>query len=474
MRNYALCGWRNKLWPRRAIGVSLVSCAGDPKRSCSIDQSETATNQGLGRARKPREERSNIPGTDVKLPYTMPERLFSLPPELAELRDLVRSVVDKECIPLEAKFLTNNPEWVRGGVGGEGLIDGTLPAEDWSRLSAVAESTGLATALLPEEYGGLGLGVLGYYVASEELNRCLVPLPVVSVNGALYSCNEEQKEEYLLPVLRGEKRSCFSQTEPDAGSDPARMSTRAVARNGGYVINGAKRFISNAAGADFHLVLAVTDPEKRARGGITMFIVDGDTPGISISPLHTWQSVRVHQYEISYDEVWIPSSKVLGQVGGGFALGQKMLAIQDRLSRGAMAAGFLSRGLEMAVDYVQDRVTFGAPMSERQAVQWMLVDVLLDIKSIRAACYECAARADLGEDVRTFAAISKLMGGQFGHSSMDKLMQLFGGMGEAMDFPIAHWYHQLRHGRIGGGPDEIQRILIQRAIFKHGPSLWLA
>jgi acyl-CoA dehydrogenase len=104
----------------------------------------------------------------------------------------------------------------------------------------------------------------------------------------------------------------------------------------------------------------------------------------------------------------------------------------------------------------------------------MLVDVLIDIKAIRAISYECAARADLGEEVRAQAAMAKLVGANWGHRSMDKIMQIFGGMGEAMDFPIPHWYHQIRHGRIGGGTDEIQRILIQRAIFKHGPSLWMA
>ena len=277
-----------------------------------------------------------------------------------------------------------------------------------------------------------------------------------------------------MPQIRGEKSACYAQTEPGAGSDPAGMTTSAVRDGDGWVINGAKTFISGAATADFHLVLAVTDPVKRARGGITMFIVDSDTPGITTRPLHTWQSQRAHQFSVFYDDVRVPASAVLGEVGGGFALGQHFLAIQDRLTRGSMATGFLSRGLEMAVDYVQNRSTFGQPLSERQAIQWMLVDVLMDIKSIRAISYECAARADRGEEVRAYAAMAKLAGANWGHRSMDKLMQVFGGMGEAMDFPIPHWYHQIRHGRIGGGTDEIQRILIQRAIFKQGPKLWLA
>jgi acyl-CoA dehydrogenase len=410
--------------------------------------------------------------------YTLPDTLFSLPPELVELKNLARNVVNRELIPLEAKFLANNPEWPRGGGKGgisvESLVDGTLEQSDWDRLDRVAESSGLATALLPEEYGGLGLGVLGAFVLEEELHRSLVPLPIVSVVNVLYQCNEAQKERYLLPQLRGEKSACYAQTEPGAGSDPANMETKAVLEGDEWVINGSKTFISGAATADFHLLLALTDPDKRARGGITMFIVDSDTPGITTQPLHTWQSIKPHQYTVYYQDVRVPAGAVLGEVGGGFALGQQFLAIQDRLTRGSLATGFLSRGLELATEHVQTRSTFGQPLSERQAIQWMLVDVLIDIKSIRAISYECAARADRGEDVRAQAAMAKLVGANWGHRSMDKIMQIFGGMGEAMDFPIPHWYHQLRHGRIGGGTDEIQRILIQRAIFKQGSDLWLA
>jgi acyl-CoA dehydrogenase len=413
-----------------------------------------------------------------KVSYTLPDTLFSLPPELVELKNLARNVVNRELIPLEAKFLANNPEWPRGGGKGgisvESLVDGTLEQSDWDRLDRVAESSGLATALLPEEYGGLGLGVLGAFVLEEELHRSLVPLPIVSVVNVLYQCNEAQKERYLLPQLRGEKSACYAQTEPGAGSDPANMETKAVLEGDEWVINGSKTFISGAATADFHLLLALTDPDKRARGGITMFIVDSDTPGITTQPLHTWQSIKPHQYTVYYQDVRVPAGAVLGEVGGGFALGQQFLAIQDRLTRGSLATGFLSRGLELATEHVQTRSTFGQPLSERQAIQWMLVDVLIDIKSIRAISYECAARADRGEDVRAQAAMAKLVGANWGHRSMDKIMQIFGGMGEAMDFPIPHWYHQLRHGRIGGGTDEIQRILIQRAIFKQGSDLWLA
>lgn len=405
--------------------------------------------------------------------YSAPDTAFSLPPELQELKQLTRQVVESECFPLESKFLANNPEWATPDMG-ETLVDGTLPDEDWARLRKIADDTGLGQVSLPVEHGGLGYGVLGAFVVAEERNRSIVPLPTPLVMGLLYSAKGEQVERYLLPHLRGEMKPCFAQTEPGAGSDPGAMTTRAVRDGDGWVINGTKTFISGAGKADMHLLLAVTDPDKRAHGGITMFIIDAGTPGVTVEPLHTWQTFRANQFTIRYEDVRVGDGQILGEAGSGFVMGQQFLAVQDRLIRGSMATGFLSRGLDLATDYVQQRETFGLPLSERQAIQWMLVDVLLDLKSIRAISYECAARADRGEDVRAYAAMAKLVGANWGHRSIDKLMQIFGGLGESMDFPIVHWYRQLRHGRIGGGADEIQRILIQRAMFKTGRPLWQA
>jgi acyl-CoA dehydrogenase len=409
--------------------------------------------------------------SDVR--YSAPESAFTLPPELEELKRLARQVVEAECFPLESKFLANNPEWTTPELG-ETLVDGTLPDEDWTRLRKISDDTGLSQVSLPVEYGGLGYGVLGAFVLAEERNRSIVPLAMPHVMGLLYSAEGEQVERYLLPHIRGEKKACYAQTEPGAGSDPGAMTTRAVRDGHGWVINGTKTFISGANKADMHLLLAVTDPDKKAHGGITLFIVDADTPGVTVEPLHTWQTFGANQFTIRYEDVRVDDAQVLGGVGNGFRQGQQFLAVQDRLIRGSMATGFLSRGLDLATGYVRQRSTFGQPLSERQAIQWMLVDVLLDLKSIRAISYECAARADRGEDVRAHAAMAKLVGANWGHRSIDKLMQVFGGMGESLEFPIVHWYRQLRHGRIGGGADEIQRILIQRAMFKTGPELWQA
>jgi len=407
--------------------------------------------------------------------YSLAEAPFRLPPELEQLRDLAREVVGNECIPLEAEFLANTCPDEQGVNHGQYEIDGSLPAATWDRLRAISESTGLYRAWLPEEHGGMGFGVLGAVVLAEEINRSIVELPTALLPPVLLEGNAEQRERLVERVIQRELTVAFAQTEPGAGSDPGNlMTTKAVRDGDDWILNGVKTFITDADRASIIMTLAVTDESKRQRGGITMFLVDRDAPGLTVQPMTTWLAHRPHQHTVFYDDVRVPARDVLGEVGGGFRLGQLWLAISDRLTRGSLAAGILSRGLELATDWARERVTFGEPLSERQAIQWMLVDVMIDLKCIRAISYECAARADAGEDVRTYAAMAKYLGGNWGHRSVDKLMQIFGGMGEATEHPIPHWYRLLRHGRIGGGTDEIQRMMMARAIMKRGPRLWQA
>lgn len=407
--------------------------------------------------------------------YTAPDSPFALPPELVELKLLAREVVNRECIPLEAEFLADRCPDDQGVNHGQYEVDGSLPASRWDHLRQIAEQTGLYRACLPEQLGGMGLGVLGAVVLAEEIHRSIVELPTALLPPVLLECNEEQAERYFEPIIARQATVAFAQTEPDAGSDPGNgMRTRADRDGDDWILNGEKTFITDADRASMIMTLAVTDEAKRQRGGITMFLVDRHAPGVTITPLRTWLATRPHQYSVFFDNVRVPERDVLGEVGAGFSLGQQWLAISDRLTRGSLAAGILSRGLEMARNWVQERRTFGAPLSDRQAIQWMLVDVFVDLKCIRAASYECAARADAGEDVRTYAALAKLIGANWGHRSVDRLMQVFGGIGESSEHPIPHWYRLLRHGRIGGGTDEIQRILMARAILKQGPTLWQA
>lgn len=396
-----------------------------------------------------------------------------LPPEIDGLKNMIRQIVRDECVPLEAEYLANPPQEGVDDGGPKGIAEtvmgvvGTLSPEKWGRLNRVSKETGIFTSFVPEEYGGGGMGALGHVVMDEEIHKSIVQLPTSPVPMMMIgSCTPEQEQKYLYPSIQGDLNYAFGQTEPQAGSDPGgMMQTRAVKDGDDWVISGTKMFISGAATADFLLVQAVTDPEKRQRGGITMFIIDNPAPGLSFEPIRVWiVPTRAQQYMVHLDEVRVPQTQVLGEVGMGFTLGQQWLVHHDRLLRGSMALGILSRALEMAIDWAKQRVTYGRPISDRQAIQWMLTDVYIDIMNLRAVTRETAARADQGEDVRVEASMIKYCAGEWGCRSIDKIMQVFGGMGETLDMPIPHWYHLLRHARIGGGTSEIHKFVMARGL----------
>ena len=396
-----------------------------------------------------------------------------LPPELDALKNTIRQVVKDECVPLEAQYLANPPQEGQDDGGPRGIaqavlgIVGTLDKEKWERLTTIAKQTGIYTSFVPEEYGGGGMGALGHTILDEEVHKSIVQLPTSPVPMMMIgACTPEQEQRYLYPAINGDLQYAFGQTEPEAGSDPGgMMQTRAVKDGDDWVINGTKTFISGAASADYLLVQAVTDSEKRQRGGITMFIIDNPTPGLSFDPIRLWVNPgKAQQYQVNIDNVRVPQTKVLGEIGQGFSLGQQWLVHHDRLLRGSMATGILSRALEMAIDWAKERVTYGRPIADRQAIQYMLTDVYTDIITLRATTREIAKRADAGDDVRVEASMVKYCAGEWGWRSIDKIMQIFGGTGETLDLPIAHWYHILRHARIGGGTSEIHKFVMARGL----------
>jgi acyl-CoA dehydrogenase len=396
---------------------------------------------------------------------------FKLPPELEALKQTMRQIVNTECIPREAYYLAHPPqegeEEVGGGLSEEAAGIGTLPPEDWDKLRKISLETGIYNAHIPVEYGGGGLGSLGHVVMDEEAHRSIILFPVSRAPMMMFgNTTKEQDEKYLIPCIRGEKSYAFGQTEPQAGSDPGgMMQTRAVRDGDDWIINGTKMFISGASTADFILLQAVTDPEKRQRGGITMFIIDRGTPGVSFAPIRVWITpTKARQFFVFLDNVRVPHTQVLGEVGNGFRLGQRWLVHHDRVLRGSMSLGIQVRALSMAVDWAKQRVTFGRPLADRQAIQWMLVDCYINIIGLRQITHWTAWRADQGEDVRVEASLVKYCAGEWGWQTIDKVMQVFGGLGETLDMPIPHWYHQLRHARVGGGTSEIHKFVMARAI----------
>src|SRR4029079_1215899 len=227
-----------------------------------------------------------------------------------------------------------------------------------------------------EEWGGQGLGVLGRAIVWSELGRTVaLPTRTVRILGPdirapLFALEGEMRDRYLLPSARGERESCFAQTEPDAGSDPGAMRTTAVRDGDDYVINGTKRFITGADQADFIILMAATDRTKGSRGGISCFVLDKDTPGVKLTTcFHTLTGET--PWEIVFDNVRVHKDHLVGKEGRGFELGQKWLGA-GRIKQAARALGATRRCLELASSYAKQRTTFGAPLASRQAIQWRL------------------------------------------------------------------------------------------------------
>jgi acyl-CoA dehydrogenase len=282
------------------------------------------------------------------------------------------------------------------------------------------------------------------------------------VRAILCALKGDMREKYLFPVLRGERHGCFAQTEPDAGSDPGSMRTTAVRDGNFYVINGTKRFITRAEYADFAQVMAATDRAKGSHGGISCFIVDMNTPGVKITARHeTMMGDR--PCEILFDNVRIPASHLVGEEGGGFKLGQKFLGA-GRILHCARSLGVAERCLEMSVSYAKQRVTFGKPLSERQAIQFMLVDAYTEMKAARLMIYEAATKMDAGEDVRVDLYVMKGFVDEMAFRVVDRCMQIHGGIGLTTELPIEKFWRQQRGFCITEGVTEVMKMATARHI----------
>jgi acyl-CoA dehydrogenase len=346
-----------------------------------------------------------------------------------------------------------------------------MPDKYLRPLQKKAKSIGLWLLDIPKEYGGADLDLLTRCVISEELGRTVViPYRINEVFGPdvrppLLYCKGEQKEKYLHPVLNGEKRMCFALTEPDAGSDPAAMQTRAVRDGDDFIISGTKRFISGAGYSQFAQVWALTDPEKRARGGITSFLVDLDTPGVNLTRQQPTM-MGDSPWEIVFENVRVPVANVLGEVGGGFAMTQEWLTDGRVRCHGAQSVGMAQRALEMMMDYSQDRITFGKPLSERQIIQFMISDSAMEIHAARLMVHECAWRYDRGENVRDTSYMVKITCTEMASRVVDRAIQVFGGMGLTKELPLEWMYRQLRSIRITEGATEVLRWRLARNLLK--------
>jgi acyl-CoA dehydrogenase len=365
----------------------------------------------------------------------------------------VRRFVRDEILPLEAKLDPDASD---------------LPEEDFERLSAKVKAMGFWGIDIPEEYGGPGIDLVTRTLIAVEMaqHRAGLYAPCYGVFGGaglaqLYEANEDQKQRYLYPTLRGEKHGFFGLTEPSGGSDPARaIETRAVRDGDDWVLNGAKIFISGADKADYGLVFARTDRSK-GRDGVTCFIVERDMPGFHVRRVvHTLRSTY-YATELQFEDLRVPQRNVLGEVNRGFAIANDRLTRQ-RIPYAAGCIGVAVKAQEMAIDYAKLRHTFGAPLATRQAIQWMIVDNEIDIRTSLWLVLAAAHKAQRNEPYRTEAAMAKLVASEAGGRVVDRAMQIHGGYGMTKDLPLERWYREMRIRRIGEGPSEVQRHIMAR------------
>lgn len=380
---------------------------------------------------------------------------LSLTQEQEMIIGLVRRFVREEILPLELKL---DPD------------ADALDAADRDRLISKTKEMGLYGLDIPPEYGGPDIDLVTRTLIAVEMSQHRAGLyaPCYGVFGGaglaqLFEATEEQKDKYLYPTLRGEKRGFFGLSEPSGGSDPARaIQTKAVRDGDNWIINGSKLWISGADRADFGLVFARTDSSK-GRNGVTCFIVDTDTPGFHVRRIvHTLRSAH-YATELQFENMVVPERNILGKLNKGFAIANDRLTRQ-RIPYAAGCIGVAIKAQEMALEYVPQRETFGAPLSSRQAIQWMLVDNDIDIKQSLWIVLEAAEKAQRGDPFRKEAAMAKLVATEAGGRVVDRCMQMFGGLGVAKDLPLERWFREMRIRRIGEGPSEVQRHVIAREL----------
>jgi acyl-CoA dehydrogenase len=379
---------------------------------------------------------------------------FELPEELKLLQKTVRAFVDRELIPKEMSSM-----------------DGpSLRPEIRADLERKAKGLGLWLIDVPTEYGGQGLGLLAMAVVWEEVTRTVALPPRgpgvfgPEVKPVLFALSPAQKEKYLYPLLRGEKKTAFAQSEPDAGSDPGAMRTTAVRHGDHYVINGYKRWITKAEDADFLQLVAATDRAKGSRGGLSMFLVDTDTPGVKIVR-RTPTMMSDMPCEIALDNVRVPVENRIGNEGEGMRLAQSWITA-GRLHQACRGLGVAKRCLELAIAYAKQRVTFGAPLADRQAVQFMIANSFMEHHMTQLMVYHLAARADAGRAGRHESYMAKIAGTELGFRVADRCLQIHGGMGLAAEMPISQMWRDARSFMITEGPVEVMRAVLAREILR--------
>jgi butyryl-CoA dehydrogenase len=343
-------------------------------------------------------------------------------------------------------------------------------------VKAMAE-LGFLGMMVPEQWGGAGLDTVSYALAMEEISRgCASTGVIMSVNNSLVCdplqkfATDAQKEEWLKPLAKGSKLGCFCLSEPGTGSDAAAQQTTAKKTDKGWVLSGTKNWITNAKEADVAIVFAMSD-KAAGHKGIAAFIVDTKLPGFSVAKLEKKLGIKASSTgQIHLDNVEVPHDCLLGGDKDGFKVAMTTLD-GGRIGIASQALGIARAALEDAKDYAKERKTFGTPVSEKQAIQFMFADIATELDAARLLTLRAAMMKDAGVKFSREAAMAKLFASEMAMRSTVKALQIFGGYGYVVDYPAERHMRDAKITEIYEGTSEIQRIVIAQSLLKDGLSL---
>ncbi len=378
---------------------------------------------------------------------------FTIPEEIQMLKETVARFVREELFPLEERVDETDeiPE----------------PVVDKMR------KLGLFGMTIPPEYGGLGLGLVETCLLYEEISKASACFRTrigtnngIGSQGILRFGTEEQKRRYLPGIASGQKIAAFALTEPNSGSDAASMDTTAVREGDHWILNGQKRWTTNADIADYVTVFAVTDKAKRARGGITAFLVEKEFPGFHVGrPDKKMGMHGSHTCDLILENCVVRQANVIGPVGDGFKVAMQVLD-RGRLAMAACCVGAAQRLLDESVNYAKRRRQFGQPIASFQLIQAMLADSAAEIYAGRSMVSMAAWRKDRDEPVTKDAAMAKLWCSEMVGRVADRAVQIHGGMGYMRGLAVERFYRDVRLTRIYEGTSEIQRLVIARELLR--------
>ena len=384
---------------------------------------------------------------------------FKLSEEQRLLVSTIRTFIRRELKPLEQD------------IEETGRLGDTVAAN----LRKKSQALGLYAVNIPLEYGGGGLSVLDWMIAEEQFARTsdlLIRRAFGNVYEILLEGSAAQKNSYLLPAVRGERTFSVAFTEPEAGSDAAAITTRAIRSNDGWVLNGAKHFISDGEYSDFFVVTAVTDPTATAHR-ISTFIVEKGMLGFSVGRDQPMMGLRgTSHVEMRFEDVHLGPQHLLGQEGQGLKLAYSTLGRVRLAQVAARAIGKATMVMGMSLEYAQQRRQFGSAIGDFQMIQQMLADSAMEINACRLALWQIASRIDAGEEMRGGISMLKVQTSEMLGRVVDRAVQIFGGAGYCRDLPIERYFRDARISRIYDGSSEIHRMVLAKQLMKGDVSLY--